>query len=113
MIISEALRKSPGHPDARCMLNIAGVCGDETDSKTAGCILAHIRMSGEVGGAQKPDDICATFACVPCHNHFDNNGTTKGLTRGSEDWLYYGLRGMARTLRWWYDHGYLSIKGAK
>lgn len=113
MIISEALRKSAGHPDAHCMLEIAGVCGDSTTDKTAGCVLAHIRMPGEVGGAQKPDDVCATFACGPCHTAFDNNGTTKGLTRGSEDWLFYGMRGMARTLRWWYRNGFLSIKGAK
>ena len=29
------------------------------------------------------------------------------------EWLFYALRGMARTLRWWFDTGYLPIKGAK
>ncbi|MBB3832537.1 hypothetical protein FHR55_000703 [Xanthomonas arboricola] len=106
MIISNALRKSAGHHDARCMLNIAGVCDGQ------GCMLCHIRIAGEVGGAQKPDDVCATFGCGACHRAFDSNGTTHGLKRGSEDWLFYALRGMARTLRWWHQHGFLDIKGA-
>lgn len=110
MIISKKLRQSAGDPDARCMLNIAGVCPDETESKTAGCMLCHVRLVGEVGGGQKPDDLMATFGCGPCHTVFDANGV-KGLS--VEDRLFYGLRGMARTLRWWFDHGYLSIKGTK
>ena len=110
MIVSQRLRKSAGHHAAHCMLNIQGVCGDATDAKTAGCVLAHIRIAGEVGGAQKPDDFCAVLACNPCHTAFDSNGTGHGLKRGSEDWLYYALRGMARTLRWWHDNGFLAIK---
>ena len=113
MIVSKKLRQSAGHHDARCMLNISGVCGDATTAKTAGCVLAHIRIAGEVGGAQKPDDVCATFACGPCHTAFDSNGTVHGLARGSEGWLFYALRGMARTLRWWHEHGFLSVDGAK
>lgn len=109
MIVSNALRKSAGHHDARCMVNIAGVCGDATTAKTAGCVLAHVRLPGDVGGAQKPDDLCATFACNPCHTALDSNGTTKGLRRMSEDWLFYALRGVVRTLRWWHEHGYLTI----
>ena len=113
MIVSQKLRDSAGHPDAHCMLNIAGVCPDTTTDKTSGCILAHIRISGEVGGAQKPDDFCATFACVPCHTAFDSNGTTSGIERGGSDWLFYALRGMARTLRWWHKHDFLSIEGER
>lgn len=109
-IISKALRDSAGHHDARCMLNIAGVCPDETESKTAGNVLCHIRLAGEVGGGQKPDDICATFGCGPCHAKFDGNGC---VPLSDADWMFYALRGMARTLRWWYQHGYLPIKGAK
>ena len=109
MIVSNALRKSAGHHDARCMLEIAGVCQGEA----GGCVLAHIRIAGEVGGAQKPDDVCATFACNACHTALDSNGTAHGLQRGSVDWLFYSLRGMARTLRWWHQHGFLSIKGAR
>lgn len=111
MIISKKLRESAGHHDARCMLNIEGVCPDATESKTAGNVLCHVRLSGNAGGAQKPDDICATFGCTPCHAAFDGNGTTKGLVRGSQEWLFYALRGMTRTQRWWRDHGFITIKG--
>lgn len=109
-IKSQALRDSAGHPDAHCMLNIAGVCPDETESKTAGNMLCHIRLGGEVGGAQKPDDFCGTFGCGQCHAVFDSNGQ-RGLPE--PDWLFYAIRGMARTQRWWVEHGYLTIKGMK
>jgi len=111
VIISKKLRESAGHPDAYCTLQIAGVCPDNTESKTAGNMLCHVRLIGEVGGGQKPDDLCACFGCGPCHKVFDSNGTTHALT--DEDWMFYALRGVARTLRWWYDHGFLAVKGAK
>jgi hypothetical protein len=109
-IVSQKLRDSAGHHDARCFLNIEGVCPDETESKTAGCMLCHVRLPGDVGGAQKPDDTCATFGCGPCHRKFDANGCDP---LPYEDWLYYAIRGMKRTTRWWYQHGFLTIKGAK
>lgn len=108
--ISKKLRESAGHPDAYCMLNIAGVCPDDTDSKTAGNVLCHVRLVGEVGGGQKPDDFCATFGCGPCHTAFDGNGCAP---MSETDWNFYALRGVTRTLRWWTDHGFISIKGLK
>jgi hypothetical protein len=54
----------------------------------------------------------ATFGCNACHTVFDSNGT-HGLTRGGEDWLFYALRGMARTHRWWHQWGFLTIKGSE
>lgn len=110
MIISKALRQSAGHHNAYCTLQVAGVCGDSTTTKAAGCVLCHIRLPGEVGGAQKPDDTCAAFGCGPCHTAFDSNGV-RGLKRGSEEWLYYAIRGMARTHRFWLDNGFMEIKG--
>lgn len=107
MIISKKLRQSAGHPDARCFLNISGVCPDETESKTAGNMLCHVRLSGEVGGGQKPDDICATFGCGPCHRVFDSNGCPP---LPEAEWLYYAMRGLVRTQRWWVDHGFLEVK---
>lgn len=109
-LVSNALRKSAGHPDAYCMLQVAGVCGDATTDKTAGNMLCHIRIAGLVGGGQKPDDHCATFGCGPCHTAFDGNGVKP---MAEADWLYYALRGMARTNAWWHAHGFLTIKGAK
>lgn len=111
-LVSKALRDSAGHPDAHCMLEIAGVCGDSTTSKTAGCVLCHVRLVGEVGGGQKPDDTMGIFGCGPCHSYFDSNGKN-GLVRNSEDWLFYALRGIQRTQRWWVDHGFITVKGAK
>jgi hypothetical protein len=103
--ISKKLRQSAGHTEAHCMLNIAGVCPDETPSKTAGNMLCHIRMAGMCGGGQKPDDTMATFGCGPCHTVFDGNGVR---CLSEQDWLYYALRGMARTTRFWLEHGFLT-----
>lgn len=112
-IVSKRLRESAGHHNAHCMVNLPGICGDATESKTAGCMLAHWRFSGNAGGAQKPDDLCSGFACGPCHTAMDSNGTTHGIQRGSDEWLFYAFRATTRTLRWWHDNGYLSIKGTK
>lgn len=107
MIISTRLRKSAGHHNAYCTLQIAGVCPDSTDAKTAGCMLCHVRIPGEVGGGQKPDDTCAVLGCGPCHAVFDSNGN-KGLSE--LDWYFYAIRALARTLRFWYENGFLEVK---
>lgn len=109
-IIAKKLRESAGHPDAYCTLQIAGVCPDNTDSKTAGCMLCHVRLPGEVGGGQKPDDFCAVLGCGPCHRVFDGNGCAP---MPEDEWLFYALRGLARTMRFWVTHGFISIKGLK
>jgi len=111
VIVSKKLRESAGHPDAYCTLQIAGVCGDATTAKTAGNMLCHFRLPGDVGGAHKPDDLCAGFGCGPCHTVIDSNGTTKGIVRGSEDWYFYAMRAMVRTQRFWVEHGFITIKG--
>lgn len=103
MIVSKKLRASAGHPDAHCFLNIVGVCDMQ------GCMLCHIRIPGDVGGAQKPDDLTASFGCGACHTALDSNGTTKGIVRGSEDWWFYATRGMVRTQRFWVKHGFITI----
>jgi hypothetical protein len=110
-IIAKKLRESAGHPDAYCTLQIAGVCGDATDAKTAGCVLCHVRLIGECGGGQKPDDTLAVLGCGPCHDVFD--GRKPGLEKNSADWLFYALRALARTYRFWQQHGFISVKGAK
>lgn len=111
-IVSKALRQSAGHPDAYCTVQLEGICPDHTDAKTAGCMLAHWRFAGNAGGAQKPDDLCAGLACGPCHTAMDSNGV-KGIKRGSEEWLFYAFRSTMRTQRFWYDHGFITIKGDK
>lgn len=110
MIISQKLRDSAGHHAAYCTLQIAGVCRDSTDSKVDGCMLCHLRIPGDVGGAQKPDDTTAALGCGPCHRALDANGCPP---LPAEDWYFYALRGMARTIRFWHEHGFLAIKGAR
>lgn len=110
MIVSDKLRKSAGHHEAYCTLQIAGVCPDPTTSKTAGCMLCHFRIPGDVGGGQKPDDLTAGLGCGPCHRALDANGCPP---LPYEDWLFYVVRSMARTLRFWHANGFLTIKGAK
>lgn len=111
-IVSARLRASAGHHAAYCTVQIPGVCGDATESKTAGCVLAHWRFSGNAGGGQKPDDLCAGLACGPCHTAMDSNGV-RGIPRGSEEWLFYAFRATVRTLRFWHDNGFLKIEGTK
>lgn len=106
-IVSNKLRDSAGHHDAYCTLQIAGVCA----WPNGGLVLCHIRLIGECGGGQKPDDTLAAFGCCACHDVFD--GRVPGLEKNSTDWNFYALRGMARTIRWWHQHDYLSIKGAR
>lgn len=110
-IVSNALRKSAGHYDAHCMLQIEGVCGDSTPTKAAGCVLAHVRY-GNAGFGMKPNDTFGVFACGPCHTAFDSNGT-RGIQRGTQEWLHYALRGIDRTQAWWAEHGFLTVRGAK
>ena len=110
-IVSNALRKSAGHYDAHCMLQIEGVCGDSTPTKAAGCVLAHVRY-GNAGFGMKPNDTFGVFACGPCHTAFDSNGT-RGIQRGTQEWLHYALRGIDRTQTWWAEHGFLTVRGAK
>lgn len=109
-IVAKKLRESAGHHNAYCTLQIAGVCGDPTDAKTAGCMLCHVRLVGEVGGGQKPDDFCAVLGCGPCHRVFDGNGCAP---MPEAEWLFYAIRGMTRTMRFWVENGFISIKGAK
>jgi len=111
-IVSKKLRDSAGHHAAYCTVQIAGVCPDPTESKTAGCVLAHWRFSGNAGGAQKPDDLCAGLSCNACHTVMDSNGT-HGIQRGSEEWLFYAFRSTVRTLKFWHDNGFLTIKGTR
>jgi hypothetical protein len=100
-IQSEVLRQSAGHPDARCTLRIPGFHRED-----AGCVLAHVRIDC-AGMGIKPDDFCAVHACCACHDVFD--GRTKGLEYKSVDWLYYALRGLKETHRFWVDHGMLQV----
>ena len=103
MIRSDAVTQSAR--DQPCTLQIAGFPCAPIDT----VVLAHIPLPGNHGGALKPDDLCAAYACATCHDLFD--GRQPGLEHGSADWMFYALRGMARTLRLMHDAGIITIKG--
>ena len=79
---------SRGQP---CTLQITGVCTGDVETTVA----AHIRDETQ-GRSVKADDISCADSCFACHRVFDGHGHTP-LT--SEEWLFYALRGLQRTLR--------------
>lgn len=79
---------SRGQP---CSLGITGICTGDAETVVA----AHIRDE-TFGGAQKADDISVADACHACHSAFDGHGRAPLTT---EEWLFYALRGLQRTLR--------------
>lgn len=79
---------SRGQP---CTLQITGCCTGDVETTVA----AHIRDE-TTGGAIKADDISIADACFACHRKFDGHDHAP-LT--SEEWHYYALRGLQRTLR--------------
>lgn len=103
MIRSDAVTQSARDRD--CTLQIAGFQCAPNET----VVLAHIPIPGNHGMGLKPDDLCACRACAVCHDLLD--GRTPGLQKGSADWYFYALRGMARTLRAMHDAGILTIKG--
>lgn len=79
---------SRGQP---CTLQITGCCTGDT----ATTVAAHIRDE-TFGRSIKADDISIADACAACHDAFDGR-THAPLTK--EEWLFYALRGLQRTLR--------------
>lgn len=81
------LAGSRGQP---CAMQIPGVCLGTTDTTIPG----HVRDE-TFGRSQKADDTSVIDMCMGCHDLFDGRSGT--LSR--EDWLFYALRGLQRTLR--------------
>ena len=63
--ISPAMRKAAN--GEACTMRIPGVCNHNTETT----VLAHLRMFGWAGIAQKPPDFLAVFACHSCHDALD------------------------------------------
>lgn len=104
MIRSDAVTGSAR--DQECTLQVAGFQCAPNET----VVLAHIPLMGNHGAGLKPDDVCAAYACATYHDLLD--GRIPGLPKGSTDWYFYALRGLARTLREMVDAGILTIKGA-
>jgi len=74
-----------------CTFQIPGVCnGDWTTT-----VSAHIRDEHK-GGGSKASDISTADACFCCHDVFD--GRVGQMILSKEDWLFYALRGLQRTI---------------
>jgi hypothetical protein len=97
------LRESARGED--CTLNIAGVCTYNVDTT----VLAHLRFAGFGGIGKKPDDLCGVFACHRCHDTLD--ARAESLSR--EDWLFYALRGLARTHMRMAERGLIKVQGRR
>ena len=70
----------------RCTLRL-GCCNHNPETT----VLAHIRMFGWAGMAEKPKDYLAVFACSACHDALDR--------RRSEEWGFDDiLRALGETL---------------
>jgi hypothetical protein len=95
-IVSSRLRASAkGQP---CALAIPGVCSHDPEQT----VLCH--LPSEVKGAgNKSDDFFAVLGCSPCHICVDNHRLKR------EDELYFTLRALARTWRFWVTSGLISV----
>lgn len=66
-------------------------------------VLAHLRMFGWAGTAQKPPDFLGVYACSCCHDALDR--------RSAEDWGFDDvLRALGETLISMQKQGVLSVK---
>lgn len=70
-----------------CLLNIPGVCVGGTETTVA----CHIRDESK-GMGNKASDLSTVDGCAACHAMFDIGAMPK------EEWLFYALRGLQRTL---------------
>jgi hypothetical protein len=77
-----------------CTLKIDGICNHNPETT----VLAHLRMFGWAGVAEKPHDFLAVHACSSCHEILDRRGTRIAV----EPWEV--LRALGETQRRVYAH---------
>ena len=97
-IVSAKLRASARGQD--CTFAIPNVCNRDPETT----VLCHLQ-SDVAGKATKSDDFHAAFGCANCHSAIDLHWLSK------EDELYYSLRALQRTLKYWVDRGLVVIPG--
>lgn len=85
----------------RCVLGIPRVCTGNPEETVA----AHIRDE-HTGRGVKASDISTLDACRACHSKLDGQN---GEPLSKEDWLFYALRGLQRTLENRIHRGIISI----
>jgi hypothetical protein len=91
-----------GARGSQCTLQIPGCCTGETETVVA----AHIKDE-HAGRAVKASDISSCDACRACHARADGQD---GHPLSKEDWLFYMLRGLQRTLENRIRRGILQLK---
>lgn len=95
-IVSSKLRNSArGQP---CTLAIPGICSHDPEQT----VLCHL-PSEVKGTGNKSDDFFSVLGCSSCHIHLDNHRLNR------EDELYYSLRALARTWRFWVTSGLILV----
>lgn len=85
----------------RCTLQIPKVCTGDIQTTVA----AHIRDE-HTGRSVKASDTSIADACFACHAALDGQGE-KILSK--EDWLFYALRGIQRTLENRIHRGIITV----
>ena len=84
-----------------CTLQIPGVCNGDWSTTVA----AHIRDEFK-GMGNKASDISILDACHACHAKFDGH---LGEPLSRDEWLFYALRGIQRTLENRFAQGILFV----
>lgn len=85
----------------QCAFQIPGVCCGDADTTVGG----HIRDE-HTGRGVKASDISSADICQACHRVFDGHGS---MVLTKEEWLFYALRGIQRTLENRIHRGIISI----
>jgi hypothetical protein len=95
--MTDLRQEARGRP---CQVRLPGICnGDEFST-----VLAHLRLAGVTGMAQKAPDLLGAWCCAACHNEVD--GRTRELERDFVKLAFYD--GMARTQNLLYREGKLK-----
>lgn len=74
----------------QCQIRLGGICNGNPETT----VLAHLRLAGITGIAQKAPDVLGAWSCSACHAVVDANGG-KVLDRDSAKLAFY--EGIART----------------
>lgn len=90
--------------DQVCTFNLPNICSYDTDKS----VFCHA-PSEMKGVGIKSDDIWGADGCYECHLLMDNkrNFFKAGFTE--EDWLFFWLRAINRTLRNRYQRGVMKV----
>ena len=76
-----------------CQIRLPLVCNFDP----ATTVLAHYRMAGMCGSAQKPPDECAAWACSTCHDVVDGRVRHEHYSLAQAKAMH--LEGVLRTLQ--------------